>query len=233
MNIETLNEWGGRFLDFAWPMLWQSSLLIVLVFSLDLLLARKIRAAVRYALWLTILVKLLLPPTLALPSSVAWWLLQAKTTAIEIPQAKVTVTYGAPAPSSEPEFVFHDLPPMPKPRLDDAGYALFASVAVSAGLLLLLLVRCRQMNGNVRKAAEGGHFADAFEAARQISGLRSRIKLKMVDDHTSPAVYGLFAPVILLPRILTEKLSPQQLRTVLLHELIHLRRADDRAASEN
>ena len=26
--IENLNQWGGRFLSFAWPMLWQSSLLI-------------------------------------------------------------------------------------------------------------------------------------------------------------------------------------------------------------
>ena len=31
--IETLNQWGGNFLNFAWPMLWQSSLLIVVLSS--------------------------------------------------------------------------------------------------------------------------------------------------------------------------------------------------------
>ena len=42
----------------------------------------------------------------------------------------------------------------------------------------------------------------------------------------SPAVCGLFRPVILLPRLLAEQLPPSQLRAVLLHELIHLRRGD-------
>ena len=42
----------------------------------------------------------------------------------------------------------------------------------------------------------------------------------------SPAVCGLFRPVILLPRALAEKLSPTQLRAVLLHEIFHLRRRD-------
>ena len=49
--IESLNLWGARFLDFAAPMLWQSGLLIAVVFALDFLLRRKIRAAVRYSLW--------------------------------------------------------------------------------------------------------------------------------------------------------------------------------------
>jgi hypothetical protein len=42
----------------------------------------------------------------------------------------------------------------------------------------------------------------------------------------SPAVCGLIRPVILLPRSLVEQLPPAQLRSVLLHELIHLRRGD-------
>ena len=37
---------------------------------------------------------------------------------------------------------------------------------------------------------------------------------------------GLFRPVILLPRSLAERLPPAQLRAVLLHELLHLRRGD-------
>jgi general secretion pathway protein D len=39
-------------------------------------------------------------------------------------------------------------------------------------------------------------------------------------------VCGLFRPVILLPRSLAEQLPPTQLRAVLLHELLHLRRGD-------
>ena len=52
------------------------------------------------------------------------------------------------------------------------------------------------------------------------------MRLKIVDGQLSPAVCGLFNPVILLPRTLVEKLSAGQLRAVLLHELFHLRRKD-------
>ena len=71
---ETLNRFGDNALHFAWPMLWQSSVLIAVLFAVDFALRRRIRAAVRYALWLVLLVKLLLPPSLALPTSAAWWL---------------------------------------------------------------------------------------------------------------------------------------------------------------
>src|SRR5579859_1202837 len=89
-TIETINNWGARFLEFAWPMLWQSSLLILIVFVLNWALARKLRASIRHALWLVVLVKLLLPPTLALPTGIAWWLTPAKH---ETPLPNYTVTY--------------------------------------------------------------------------------------------------------------------------------------------
>ncbi|MGA3069828.1 MAG: M56 family metallopeptidase [Terracidiphilus sp.] len=42
-----------------------------------------------------------------------------------------------------------------------------------------------------------------------------------------PSVFGFFQPRILLPRGLVEKLSALELRQVVLHEMEHLRRADD------
>ena len=73
-SIENLNQWGGQFLNFAWPMAWQSGVLIAALLAFDFLFRRQVRASVRYALWLVVLVKLILPPALALPTSPAWWL---------------------------------------------------------------------------------------------------------------------------------------------------------------
>jgi BlaR1 peptidase M56 len=42
-----------------------------------------------------------------------------------------------------------------------------------------------------------------------------------------PSVFGFFHPRILLPPALIEKLLPQELEQVVLHEMEHLRRADD------
>jgi len=72
--VEMLNVWGGRFMDAAWPMLWQSGVLIAVVFALDLALRKRVRATTRYALWLLVLAKLVVPTSLSLPTGVAYWL---------------------------------------------------------------------------------------------------------------------------------------------------------------
>ncbi len=72
--IEILNHWGACLRDFALPMLWQSSLLMIILFALDFALRRRVRAIVRYALWLLMLIKLLLPPSFSSATSLAYWL---------------------------------------------------------------------------------------------------------------------------------------------------------------
>jgi hypothetical protein len=110
--IETLNQWGGNFLRFAWPMLWQSSLLIAVLFVFDFLFRRKLRASIRYALWLVVLVKLCVPPTLALPTSPAWWLHKTPPPIATKAETRYTVTYDnlslpeIPQPPPCP-FLFH------------------------------------------------------------------------------------------------------------------------------
>ena len=42
-----------------------------------------------------------------------------------------------------------------------------------------------------------------------------------------PSVIGFFSPRILIPKWLFEKLTPSELRQIVLHEMEHLRRADD------
>jgi beta-lactamase regulating signal transducer with metallopeptidase domain len=71
--VEMVNAWGGRFVDAAWPMLWQSSVLIAVVFALDAALRKRVRATTRYALWLLVLAKLVVPTSLSLPTGVGYW----------------------------------------------------------------------------------------------------------------------------------------------------------------
>ena len=71
---EQINLIGKAFIDFALPMLIQSSVLIIILLCLDLILRKRIRAVFRYWIWMIVLVKLMLPPTLSLPTSPAYWL---------------------------------------------------------------------------------------------------------------------------------------------------------------
>src|SRR5438094_9923014 len=90
--IEVLNRWSVGLPEFAWQMFWQSSLLIAALFAFDFAMRLKIRASVRYALWLVIILKLAIPPTLALPTGLAWWLRTPQT--LPIAQTHCVVTYS-------------------------------------------------------------------------------------------------------------------------------------------
>jgi beta-lactamase regulating signal transducer with metallopeptidase domain len=225
--VLALNRWAEPALALAWPMLWQSSLLIGLLFALDFGLRRRLRASVRYALWLMVLVKLASPPSLALPTGLGWWLRPPAPAPSSPRQFTTIVTYGAarsvqPLPSLAP-----DRAARPPARLSATAWGLAASGAVSLGLLMWMLLRWRQVAAEARRAAPAPDWLEElFAQARRSAGLRRTARLRLIERPMSPAVCGLFAPVILLPRALAEQLSPDQLRAVLLHELFHLRRGD-------
>ena len=207
-------------------MLWQSSLLIAVLFVLDFALRRKLRASVRYALWLVLLVKLLLPPSLALPSGLGWWLRHSPPT-----QAKPRVTFPAvthafaatPNLNAQPPSVLEP----PPSGVSVAAMGVFVWSAVSLGLLAWMLARCRQVGRIARRAtAAPPWLGEPLTLAQRQAGLRGSVRLRLTDRAMPPAACGLFRPMILLPRSLAEQLAPAQLQAVLLHELIHLRRGD-------
>ncbi|MHC4283261.1 MAG: M56 family metallopeptidase, partial [Planctomycetota bacterium] len=75
--IELMNDCGKMFVSTTGLMLIQSSVLIAILFGLDLLLRRHIRAVFRYSLWMLVLIKLVLPSSLSMPFSMGYWLSNA------------------------------------------------------------------------------------------------------------------------------------------------------------
>lgn len=260
--IETLRAGAPALVkSLVWPMLWQSSLLIALLFTLDLTSRRKVRAAVRYALWLVVLVKLMLPPSLALPTGLGWWLRPSVPMQPRFPAASFVVSYGSDATTGLRLRPTPGIVPLPRTRLPVAAWAVVASGAISLGLLAWMLGRWRQVAGAARHATPApawlneqfdhvcrrSHlFGESGQARSREAGfgfswfrfvsnfglrisdllLRRPIRLRIVARPLSPSVCGLFRPVMLLPRALVDQLPPAQLRAVMLHELMHVRRGD-------
>jgi beta-lactamase regulating signal transducer with metallopeptidase domain/type II secretory pathway component GspD/PulD (secretin) len=223
--IELLNRAGRTALDFAWPLFWQSSLLIGVLLLADGVLRRRARAVLRYALWLLVLFKLLLPPSLALPTGLGYWL---GTHPVPVsppsppPAVSIVVGSGAmPLPTASTPVT-----PIP-PKLNRHGGLLLVWLAGST-LLLSLLVRrswqATQIHRQARAAKE--EWQSCLEDCGRRLGLRDQVSLKLVPSACSPAVCGLWRPVVLLPQQLADGLPPDQFRAVLLHELIHVRRHD-------
>ncbi len=227
--IESLNVWGGRFVDVALPIFWQSSALIALVFGIDLLLRRKIRPAVRYALWLVVIVKLVLPPSLALPTAAAWWLRTHNSPPPETRTQILTVSVEPSLPNFSPVLLPapQHVAPLPPPKPSLSAWAMLASAVVSVLLMAWAAFRWWKISQCVRKTtAPSTAIFELFEETRRQAGVRKKSAIRLTAETMSPAVCGLWRPVVLLPQSLIERLTPEQLRAVLLHELVHVRRGD-------
>ncbi|MHC4834887.1 MAG: M56 family metallopeptidase, partial [Planctomycetota bacterium] len=65
-----LNSISEHWFTWQWAMLWQTAVLIAIIWTVDLCIRRWAWPQVRYALWMLVLVKLLIPPTWTSPASI-------------------------------------------------------------------------------------------------------------------------------------------------------------------
>jgi len=97
------------------------------------------------------------------------------------------------------------------------------------GLLVFSLITYRHTLRRIRQAQvpASSELRDAILEAATCSGLRRTPLLLVSAKVQSPAVTGLFRPVLLLPaRFPGEQLTPAETKLVLLHEMTHLKRFD-------
>jgi len=256
--LEGINSAGRAFVGFAGPMLVQSSVLIVILLIGDFVLRRKVRAVLRYWLWMLVLVKLVLPISLTTPVSLGQWFggrleyLQAEDIPAVVSEVAEPQLVGMEQESglveggaAEVSVGVERLEPLPVREFEPAGTAEATEAAVAitpvtwegwlflgwlAGVVamgLLLVQRAIFVLGLVAQArGVNGLMGDTLKYCCGRMGVKGEIGLKVSANATSPAVCGLFRPVILVPQDLGPNLGAGGLRVVLMHELAHIRRGD-------
>ncbi|MCX5644442.1 MAG: hypothetical protein NTZ17_07125 [Phycisphaerae bacterium] len=251
---QAINDWlaglngiGKAFCSYAAGAFIQSALLVILLFAIDLLLRKRVRAVFRYCVWLLVLVKLVLPPTLSLPTGIGYWVTDRLPAASPVPDRFAdAVRFEGAGPrrsaGSEPSGRIPQVQPPSNMAQTDApvtSVALSLTPITWQGVVFLLWLvgvlafaallaqRLRFVRGLVAASipAEGGLLGLLEQCRRQI-GVRRQVGLRTLDTVPSPAVCGLLRPIILMPASLVEKLSPEGLRAALIHELAHIKRAD-------
>ncbi|TET71874.1 MAG: M56 family metallopeptidase [Candidatus Aminicenantes bacterium] len=234
--ITGLNNIGQGFWDYAAGIFIQVSVLIVLLLIIDFLLRKRVRAVFRYCLWMLLFVKLVLPASFTLPTGIGYWLgdyfpsevsiakfvpqtEEAVPVAINIPQGYI---FLEPPIMNETEATGVELEPIRWQGLVFSGWL------VGMLVLLALLVRricfVRGLIAQSRPANE--RLLEMLDECRCQIGIRQYIELRLSGNKLSPAVCGLFKPIILMPAILPKKLSREKLKAVLIHELAHIKRGD-------
>ena len=246
--LEQINSTGKIFVEFALPMLVQSSVLILILLLTDFALRKKVRAVFRYGIWLLVLNKLVLPTSLSAPLSLGYFFgdqlayvdrTETTTEPAQTAPAIVSPMINPPpieagsdtsavaptTPTIEPAVAKLTNPPVAPLSWQGAVFLAWLTVVITMGLLLLQ--RAIFVRGLVTQAKEANDsMADTLESCRERMGVKRKLGLKVSANATSPAVCGLFRPVILVPQNLMSSLNPSQLRAVLLHELAHIKRGD-------
>jgi len=237
-----LNPMGQAFWTNAVELFIQSTVLIVLLLIIDFVLQKRMRAVFRYGLWMLLFVKLLLPASFTLPTGVGYWLGNYFTPEVTITESMSPVAEAVPivvdrqagpvpveaAPLLEAPTLRETLgAAVELERIDWQGFAFLSWLA---GMLVLSALLVQRVCFVKRLVAQG-RAADEplfrlLDECRCRIGIQEKIDLRISDTMLSPAVCGLFRPTILIPNVLLDKLSPEKLKVVLMHELAHVKRAD-------
>lgn len=105
------------------------------------------------------------------------------------------------------------------------------SLAIAAVWIALSLWRAGQLMlsaVNVYRLARRSKPMEVEPELRELLRTRHRaVELCTSDEVARPSVFGFLHPRVLLPPGLAEELTPIELRQVIVHEMEHLRRADD------
>lgn len=224
--LTALNAWGHAALLSALQISLQVLLLTIALLLVDAWARHRVRAALRYGLWMLIVLRLLLPPGLLSPTSVAYWLGPRLTPPrVEPAPSAWQVTFSEPRPESSLPvagipFEASGPPPLTFPALLLLTW--LGGAGVFAGWIWRGQRRVTKLLRSARPAP--AELQALLRTAAQDVGLRHPPELRWSATPHSPALCGLWRPVIVVPATL--QLSPAAWRTVFLHELIHLQRRD-------
>src|SRR5256886_4750463 len=211
--------------------LWQSTLFAVVAGLLTLIL-RDNHARARYWLWLAASMKFLIPFSLlvALGSHLPWSRGSAGTKAgvyfeeVSQPFSQPAMTVISRAtPSTVSPSVIHVLPGL-------------LAAAWLCGFLVVLSVwylRWRGISVAIREAVplREGREVEALRRIGCITGMQQRIELLSSRASLEPGIFGIAQPVLVWPEGISERLDDAHLEAILAHELWHVRRRDNLAAS--
>jgi bla regulator protein blaR1 len=189
-------------------------------------------ARVRYWLWLAASLKFLVPFSLLIALG-SLFPEHHYAALAESALSSALESVGQPF-SSPPIVPSADLQGLPD---RSAGYlpVALALVWLSGTVVVLLIwrVRWRQVSASLKQAVHvgSGQETEILRRVKPLVRVRSRVVMMGSAAMMAPGIFGIFRPVMLWPLQLTERLEDEHVESILMHELMHVRRRDNLTAA--
>jgi beta-lactamase regulating signal transducer with metallopeptidase domain len=195
---------------------------ILIILLVSPFVRRWFGARAAHLLWLTVLVKLVIPWSPSLPEPL-----------ISAPVKQFTQTVQELTPSFKVSVAVETPPPTDIPRKEQSGshpdvrfWLLSIWAAGVAGMLALLMIRSVRAARLVGRSVDISDRSEIKNALSLSPPFPRNLRIRETVELRSPSLSGLWRPAILLPAGWISDVSAEELRCVLAHELGHMARKD-------
>ena len=217
----------------AWAQLWQVTLVVLGIGAVVKYWCRN-RPRLAYALWMLVVVKAIVPPFWSSPTGVFSWALRAARQRSRFspgnkPRSPLRRCHrwaspraprmAASSTQSAISFGNADRLYLAMISIWAAGFVLCASFVVAKQIICSILIRRSSLSVDRR------YMRALADLSRRL-GVKRHVRLIVTSRPIGPAVFGLVRPSILMPSALLAGNPSEQIKLVMAHELIHVRRGD-------
>ncbi|MDQ3440791.1 MAG: M56 family metallopeptidase, partial [Planctomycetota bacterium] len=216
---------------------WQALVLVAIVAGVQLLFGKLLSPRWRYALWMLVVVRLLMPVAPSSPWSVFNVPLpqvrgeaadrvngSAKPQAADGVTIRIVKTFDADVKPAAVQPVQAVLAPQP---FDWRRLLLAVWLAGSVLLVLRFVIAHALLTRRLRGAPPvDADLRALLDDCRRAMRVRGNVRIIATDAVGGPALFGFFRPKLLVPPAMLRDLDRDDLRFVFLHELAHLKRRD-------
>ncbi|MDQ8196862.1 M56 family metallopeptidase [Pelagicoccus enzymogenes] len=98
-------------------------------------------------------------------------------------------------------------------------------ILVLIGRLVTNAIRLHRFFNRAERI-NSGRLYEVFKDTRRRFGIHANVPLLVSRDVKTPGIAGIFNPRVVIPKVLADELSDEEIRCVLLHELTHYKRGD-------
>ena len=224
----------------------QAAVVVVVILLVQAAFRKCLAPRWRCALWLLLVARLLLP--VSPPSPVSIFSLSAfrfwAPNPVVAPEPRSATAASVPLAVAADEAAFRvapsassvDVPPVRQARIPAASSlkrrsAFFWGWVWLAGFAVFLLqIAFRSARWKSRFAGSPRVFDPAVvalvEECAESLGIQTRLAVFESSAVTSPILYGVFKPRVVLPKGFVGRFTHEDLRFVILHEMVHLKNGD-------
>ncbi|WP_404458083.1 M56 family metallopeptidase [Bacillus sp. RC250] len=244
-----VNVYLPRFFDWVIETSIMASILVGLILCVKILLRNKLTPRWQYMLWMILIVRLLLPwspdssysiySLLSYSSGVSEIFQKDKTPAIQQNSVSEDKTNHSVDTKGD-SYKFNSVNVIKESdqidsnkKKEDTTLSVYKVTLYIwlFGVAILATITCitnRRLYSYIKKQPNitDEKIIGIFENCKQSMGIKKQIPLRLAGKISSPTVFGLFRPKVLLSSRHMKVLNEQQLQYIFYHELSHMKRRD-------